>query len=566
MSLNSALRVAGRSLDIFTTGIEVAGNNISNSSTPGYIREEMYLEPSNPYLRGGVVVGSGANISGVRQQVDLFLEKRIYQSNGEYSASNNRLSAYTDLQSIISELGDQDLSTGLNNFLSSIQEVVNQPESSNLKSLVVQQGSTLVGQIQDIRERVDQQRITSSTQIKSSVDEVNKLVDQIAGLNTKIVKMESAGLLGSEAGDLRTQRLNAIGRLSELVPVKTVNHDNGMVDVYMNNEYMVYGSLTQHLEAVQDPTQGPGINQIQMKETKAPLTLSTGEISGLIQGRDQVLGGFIDSLDQLASSVIESVNKLHSSGEGTKKFTDVTSTNYVTSTNTPLNNSGLKFNPENGSFEIKILNKDTGLTDTRTINIDLDGLNGNDTSLEDLRASLDGIDHINATITADGKLKLNSDDGFEFSFGNDNSGTLAALGINTFFTGHDSSDIGINSMLVKDPSYLATGQGGGSADNRNAIELAKFLDNTQTSLGGLSISDFYDGVVSNVTQAAASETSLNTGLSGYASSLSSQKQQVSGVSIDEEAIRILQYQQSYQAAAKIISTIDELFNTLLNSV
>jgi flagellar hook-associated protein 1 FlgK len=223
----------------------------------------------------------------------------------------------------------------------------------------------------------------------------------------------------------------------------------------------------------------------------------------------------------------------------------------------------LDFTPSHGSFLLKVRNQASGAVDVSNLAIDLDGI-GADTSLEDLRAALDAIDHVTAEITSDSRLRLTSDSGYELRFGNDTSGVLAALGINTFFTGSDSGNIAINDLLRQDQRYLATGQGGGPADNSNAIALAAFLDRPVDALGGLSLEDFHTTLIGSIAQSAAAEEALTSGFEGFRDSLNTQREQRSGVSLDEEAIRVMQLQRNYQAAARIVAVIDELLNTLLN--
>ena len=84
------------------------------------------------------------------------------------------------------------------------------------------------------------------------------------------------------------------------------------------------------------------------------------------------------------------------------------------------------------------------------------------------------------------------------------------------------------------------------------------------SLDGNSIDQFYALATAKIGESASAETALADGFASFQDSLKGQRQQISGVSIDEEAIKVMQYQQGYSAAARIISTIDEMFSTLLN--
>ncbi|MCA9098415.1 MAG: flagellar hook-associated protein FlgK, partial [Planctomycetaceae bacterium] len=270
-------------------------------------------------------------------------------------------------------------------------------------------------------------------------------------------------------------------------------------------------------------------------------------------------------LDTFTSHFIQLFNSIHTQGEGLQGFTDVTGTYAVDDVNQPLSNAGLAFPPQHGSFEVKVKNLQTGLIETQTINIDLDGIDPtNDTSLDDLKTLLNGVGNITATITADRKLKLTAADGYEISFANDTSNVLAGLGLNTFFTGTDSSNIAVNSVVSGNPNFFATGRGGGPADGSNAVELAQFFDQAQTGLGNLSLNQYYINTVSTVAQESASEQAISDGFATYRDSLSSQRAQYTGVSLDEEAINVMQLQRAYQATARMITTADELFNILLN--
>jgi len=564
MSLTAALTTATRSLDIFSLGIQVAGHNIANASTPGYVREELTTTTNPPYQWGNLVLGTGATVSSIRQQLDDYLEQRIRTANTDYAAANQRYDAYLQLQTMLGELGDQDLSTRLNQFLESIQNVVNQPDDAALRTQVIQRGGQLATDALQLHQRIEELRATSSDNIRSLVEEANTLIRSIAQLNPQIARLEANGLAPNEAGSLRIQRLNALQRLSEIIPLRVQENSSGSVDLFTGSDYLLLGGSYQLLETVVEPNEaGEAQLNVQLSRTHSLLGAGGGELGGLIEGRDAVLGGFLNQLDQLIGSVIFEFNKLHSSGEGLRGYTSVTGAYAVADTTAALNAAGLEFMPGHGSFLLKVRNQSTGAIEVSNLAIDLDGI-GADTSLEDLRAALDAIDRVTAEITADGRLKLTADGGYELRFGNDTSGVLAALGINTFFTGTNSGNIAVNPLLRQDQRYLATGRGGGPADNANAIALAAFLDNPVAALGGLSLEDFHTALIGSVAQSAAAEEALTSGFERFRDALNTQREQRSGVSLDEEAVRIMQLQRNYQAAARIVATIDELLNTLLN--
>jgi flagellar hook-associated protein 1 FlgK len=563
MSLNGALSIASRSLDLFSLGIQVAGNNIANAATPGYVRDELRVGPVPPYYSAGVLIGNGTIATGVRQIIDSFLETRIHAANTDYQGSQFRAQAYLEIQNALRELGDQDLSTGLNQFIEAVQNAANQPNDPALRTIVIQQGQRFADQVTSLRAQVEELRAGYSDHIRNLVDEANGLINQIAALNPKIGQLEAYGVGTNQAGTLRVERLNALNRLSEIIPIRIREDDSGQVEVFTGSEFLVLNGTTQNLQTVMAPT-STGVSEVSVETTRTRFELPAGggELGGVLDARDRILSGFIEELDRFVGSVIFEFNKMHSGGEGLRGFESVTSEAFVNSTTAALNAAGLPFTPQHGSFQIKMVNAATGAETVANIGIDLDGL-GPDMSLEDLRAAIDGLDNVSATITSDRRLQITADAGYEIRFSNDTSGVLAALGINTFFSGNSSDNIGLNARVASDQRYFASGRGGGPSDNSNVLELAQILDRPVDALNGISVDQFYTNLVGNIAQAGAAEQTLAEGSLGFRDSLKTQREQRSGVSIDEEAIKVMGLQRNYQAAARIISTIDELLATLL---
>lgn len=567
MGLTAALATAGRSLEVFTAGIQVAGQNVSNANTPGYIREELNLEAAGSFRRGELIFGMGVFANGIQQQIDKFLETRIHAANTDLQASQAREKIYKQLETELRELGDGDLSTSLSRFLAALQDVANQPESPPLRQFAIDQGSRFASDIVNLRTRVNELRSRQTVAVDSLVEEANRLIRKVDELNLQIVRLESSGLVGSDAGGLRTQRYDALNRLSEILPIRFRERKDGAVEVFTSNDFLVLGGTIQTLETFPEVDRGVQVQSVRLSTTKSTLSENAtgGELKGIIEGRDTVLGGFVDELDRFAVNIIEEFNRIHTSGEGLIGFESVTSSAAVIDPAAVLNSSatGLAFTPGHGSFQLKVRNRLTGLTETTTVNIDLDGV-GSDTTLNSLQAAIDGINNVSATILPNGKLRIDAGANFEVRFANDTSGVLSALGINTFFDGFDSGTIALNPVLAQDHRLLATGQGGGPSDSRNAILMADFNRNPVDALNGNNLTEFYELMVSDVGQGSASETAIADGLRDFQESLMNQREQFSGVSLDEEAIKILQFQQAFQSAAKLIATIDELFTTLLS--
>ncbi len=564
MGLNATLATARQSLDVFSAGVQLAGQNIANASTPGYIREVLLLEPGVSYRSGSLILGTGVIAQGVRQQIDQFLEQRIHIANGETSTATVKNTIYKQLENELAELGESDLSTALSDFFDAIQNVASQPESTGFRDLVAREGSDLARDIRSLYQRVDDLRRSKSQEVEQLVTEVNQLIEQIHSLNSQIVKLEFAGLGSSDAGAARSERYGALTRLSEILPIQYREQPTGAVDVFSDSEFLVLSGTFQLLEIVNSSASVDSF-RIELSKTGHDISRAGGELRGLIEGSEEVFGTFLGQLNELTANLIFEFNQLHSSGEGLKGFTSVLSINGVLDDALPLNqaDNGLAFLPRHGSFMVQVVNQETGLRESSSITVDLDGI-GSDSSLEDVRAALDAIPNLIASITPRGELHITSDAGFEFRFSDDSSGLLAALEINSFFTGSKASDIDVSGTILADSSYLATGQGGGPADGRNVTGFTELFEKSFAGLNGASLYGFYEQTITAIAQDSASMNAMATGFATFRDSLVSQQQQFTGVSLDEEAIKVLELQRGYQAAARIVSTVNDLFDVLLN--
>jgi flagellar hook-associated protein 1 FlgK len=225
--------------------------------------------------------------------------------------------------------------------------------------------------------------------------------------------------------------------------------------------------------------------------------------------------------------------------------------------------SGLKFTPTNGSFIVHVKQKSTGLSTSTLMQVDLDGLNANDTSLNALTTGLDAITGVTATVVG-GQLKISAEsDNVEISFSEDSSGVLAALGINTFFNGSNARDIAVNDAIKSTPALLAAAKNGESADNQTARAIADLEGKSLASLNNTSFKERYQAMINGVAVSAASAKTNAEAARVVSQTLQTQREALSGVSLDEEAINLMRQQRAFQAAARLVSAIDEMMRTVL---
>ena len=298
--------------------------------------------------------GTGVVAVGIQQQIDVFLETRIHTANSDASASAARDSIFRQLQSEIAELGDSDISTSVNDFLATLNDLANQPESAALREVVVRERQQLASELSLLRSNLDQLRQAQTVKVDTLVSEANRLITEIENLNLGITRAESAGLSLSDAGALRSRRYQALNRLSEIIPIKYRENSNGSIDLFSGDSYLILTGQSQRLKTVERSAGTVIVQDVVFTKTESPVSLAGGELAGVLDGRDNIIGGFIDDLDQFASNLIFEFNKVHSSGEAQRGFTSVTALSAVDSNNSTLNNAGLDFTPTDGKFLVKI--------------------------------------------------------------------------------------------------------------------------------------------------------------------------------------------------------------------
>ena len=577
MSLFGSLQNAGNTLQAMQIGMQVVGNNIANANTEGFIRERVNYAPAPVLELGNLTVGLGVLVDSITQVVDESLARQLYGARGDRVSAELQNEAYKDLERLLGELSSTDLSTALTDFFGSIEDTLNPAagEALSVRNLAVLEGVQLANEIQRIDERAKQLRDEYNDEIITAADQINQLAKEIQQLNIRITQGEGGGFNDSDAGALRTLRNNAVDRLSELVGITVVEQPSAGLSVSIGGEFLVFEGQRREVEVVKNADVGDPVATLQFLDTGAELDLGRGRLHGLTAARDEIVGGFRDNLNDFTRNLINEFNKIFSGGQGLDGFTQLTSVEDVDDATVALDAAGLPFTPTDGEFNITVVNLNTGDTETTTIHVQLLGQD-DDTTFEDLTAQIDAINGLSAAIDSTGRLSISSDGlDSQFYFGGDSipgqpyqgdtSGVLAALGLNTFFTGSGAGSISVNDELngIENAGKFAasnTGLGGGSD---NSVALAALVDFPLDSLNGASILEQYDQVVNSLAQNSTIAGSLAEGLSVYEGTLESEFDAVSGVNIDEEAIELITLQRIYQATARYISTIQEMLDTLV---
>lgn len=299
-----------------------------------------------------------------------------------------------------------------------------------------------------------------------------------------------------------------------------------------------------------------------------------GSLAGLFNFRDDIIGKYRDKLDSLATTVAWEVNRIHSQGAGLQKFTNVLGTHGVTNPAEELGDleAGLFFGDklQAGNLTIWQFQNGVGTPFQLSFNPDTD-------SLENVRDNINALVGLNltASISGSNQLQLQDATGTSFAFGSDSTGLVAALGINSFFEGEDARSFTINQQVFNNLDFINAGHVNGAGeinvgDNAVAKELAALqytkVDFYTPHEGATSqtISDYYNSLVGNVGADTANSKFTFNYFKSLATDLNNRQEEVSGVNLDEEMGSLIKFQHSYSAAAKLISTADQMFQTILS--
>ncbi|MCZ6836417.1 MAG: flagellar hook-associated protein FlgK [Planctomycetota bacterium] len=564
MSLTGALQIGRSTLTASQAALQVAGNNMANAATPGFHRRSVNLAPvRGEYIGNGQFVGRGVNLQSVKREYDSALQARMRNAIGDQNSALIDQRFLIAIETIQNELTDNDISSLLSEFFNSFSELANDPDDNAIRSLVIQQGQTLAGRLQDLKGDYNDVRDQIDRALGAGVSKINDLLNQIGQINGNIAVSEASG---GQENALRDQRDLLVDELAKFIDVTQIDQPNGSINLLVGSMPVLIATDVRGVELRREIIDGEPSVSLRIAADGSFINAKTGELGALMNQRDTTVTPVLDDLDVFTSQLIFQVNRVHSQGQGSTGFSSVKGSYSILDSTVSLNSNltGLPYKIDNGSFFIHVTDDATGQRTTHRIDID-----GNDLSLDDLINEINvvvGVPSVTASKGAANQLVLTAAAGAKISFSDDTSGALAALGLNTFFTGSDATSIEVNQRLRDNPRLLAAASQHIAGSNDTALAIADLQDLGAQDLNGSSLREFWNNSVNDlaVKTNAANRAVESTGL--IKASLSAQVQAVSGVSIDEEAINMLTFQRQFQAGARFIQTIDEMLQTLLSIV
>ncbi|ACZ12162.1 flagellar hook-associated protein FlgK [Sulfurospirillum deleyianum] len=610
MGIFSTLNTGTSALNAAQVAVATTSQNIANVDNPYYTRQRVTLSASDALNTKGVSIGTGVSITSIVRIHDEFVFSKLRTSSTSLAYDSYSKQVLEEVAQKFPDLDDSGISQNVADYFAAWNDLSTNASEGSQKIALVQLASTLTSNIQSSKESLRSLQDTLNEQLKTSVDEINSIGQQMADLNKQINLIESEE--GNYANDLRDQRDELELTLSNLVGVTVskgkVNSDTTVdanmtdsgTDYYINiaGSSFVDGS-TFHPIVIDNTSNTSNFYSVYSESqdgTRYDLTelLSGGKVGATLdlRGRivdasqndgyplDGTIQGYIDNLDTFAQTLITETNNIYaqSAQEGMQ------SPVLDLKANTALQNA--YNNIQNGTFDLIVYNSEGEEVARKSVSINSATTMGDDTFSESILTQIntnsddngdnnglnDLDDYFTATFLDDGTFSLTPkgyNTGYTIAFEDKGTNFPGVIGVSQFLTGTNASDISVATQYKKDPSLMQGYSAPVDGNNKVANAMVQMQYSTLGfySKTGSSVQDTIEGFYSSLTTKIGSDAS--TANSNYDtndalySSVYTQYQSVSGVNKDEELANLIQYQSSYSAAAKIITTIDQMLETLL---
>jgi len=620
-SIFNSLHIGYSGLSVAQQGIDTTGHNIANVDSEGYTRQRVMSEASTPIHMLPGQVGNGAQVQTIKRVFDNFVFDRYNGLSADKEFSDFEKNTLEELSTYFPEIDAVGIKADLQKYYNMWQSFSDNPDNSAIKLALAKQAQTLSTHITSTQKQVLDLQSQINDQLEVNINEVNDLSKELAELNIQIDVAESGD--GYPANDLRDKR-NVIERsLSRLIGAdvnqglmesniqidSSSNTRSGSYTVNINGFNIVDGN-TYHPLRLDKDTNKYGFYDISYERqdgTLIPMAekITNGKIGSILSlrggaidtttdmPRDGILQNVVSEFDAFAKKLIESTNNL-----------------YAQSTDTKMESNILKINPSNsllnssldireGSFDVVVYDIDGNQVASRKINIDIGttmtGASGSNSIEAQMNANVDDNDDSNANNDIDDYLTFNwatnangenslefrmdpssESKGYTFAIMDElkdnkfSSGTnfAGATGLNRFFDGKNARDITLNHELKINPTLMSAGYSPAAGDNRLALDMVqqqfeKYDFKIDTVTYNSTIYGMFDNIATEVGTETNRAVLRNETVTAQFNSTEKEYASVSKVSIDEEMTNLIKYQTSYGAAAKVITTIDQMMQTLL---
>lgn len=574
--LFGTLNIGRSGLTVSQTTVDVTSHNIANVNTDGYSRQRAEIvtaRPSSSYRYGQV--GTGAQVEAIERIRDKFLDYQYRNQNSVLGSADIKNDVLYQIETVFNEPTDTGISTVIGKMFDAWQELSKTPNSSNLRTVVVQQSLTLTDAINSTYKSLDDIQTNCQSLLKNNAIDTNSILDQITKLNDQIRGVTASG---QNPNDLMDQRDKLLDELSYKFDIRVENtaynginvsavDKNGMVtSTLVSSDGTGIAARLSYISSIEETTKGSGVYEItyyrngnstdpSMKDTIKVAGLSEEDIHQL-QNNRIIWGdseGYACKADGSRINTIVDASQLHS---------------FIQTTGEIAGNQSVQTDIEEYKESLDKL--------AFAMAIAINAIHSGSTDADK--------DSLPFFVNSD-YASYNTDGSLSASYLADNSGyenkiTASNITVN--------KDLLTNVMKINVQSTQDSGEG----DGKRALAIAQLRDalmniqdvgitiNSRTNLkfeagsdmklqndtSGTTIDDYFKDMVDKLGVQAQEAGRLVDNQNTMLVEVSNSRSSVSGVSLDEEMSNLIQYQHAYSANAKIISTVDELLDVVINGL
>ena len=613
----AAIEIGKRSLMAHSTQINTAGHNISNADTEGYSRQRVQIKTFDPIYRPDLSreeragqLGQGTSVESVTRLRDELLDQRIVAQTNQETYWTTREKYYTMIEQVYNEPDEISVRANMDKYWQSWQELSLYPESQAARQAVVTRGDTLAESIQQRYTALSGIGTLINGDIEATVRQINSIARQIGEINNEIVKVRA---MGDNPNDLLDRRDLLVEKLGGLANITTDTRDNDEFMVHLNGNILVQGHIARQFD-IEPMTDNNGYSHVIWADTGNTVQVTGGTLGALIELRDVDIRSEVQSLNTMTMNFADLVNDVHRAGIGMNNVSGLdffVQRPFVTSVSGSYDRDGdgvddhsyifrftgtNELNPQEkvGLEGVMTLSGKSGTISvpyhaTDTIEEVVARINDSD---GEVKAYLDRENHLVLKATTaqsmenpdfvirhveDSGMFLASYSGILQGSGAENAYDFARADAVSALRGgfavapvlNPSGYIAVNDAIKGDVLSVAaaypTNQGKSMiGDGRAAVEIAA-IRNTSVMIGkDRTFDDYFASSVTNVglkgEQAEMNMLSQNA----IMNDLRDLRDSISGVNIDEELAEIIKFQHGYNAAAKFVSVIDSLLDTVIN--
>jgi len=587
------LNTVVRGLAAQQVALDTVGHNISNANTEGYSRQSVNLVTTRSQsvygANGENQIGTGVNVDSITRARNTFIDRQMWKE----SSSLNYGEAVSDLlgrvEGVFHEPSETGVQTTMDKFWKAWQTLATNASDDGTRTTVRQRGVEMVDAIQHATTQLTDMVADTNSVIDIKVGKMNQLSSEVYSLNRQIVVIEAGGT--DQANDLRDKRDLLVDKMSEIANVTVTEDKYGNYIIQSAGVSLVDGGGYRKLatNSVSDPDYGYEIKNVVVQGSTQALTFTDGELRGLLEMRDSVaatnsydgIKGYLKKLEKVSEFLLKDFNDVHKAGLGTDNstgtnFFGAAATDYNTFTPpVPASTMGwiaeIKVNP--ALFNTTDgLSKIAAKTSINSLSIQQSNATGGAAKVNSLYTGTTPLNY-QTKIGAVGALgEVTS-----ISYSLDNWLTSATAtpvvpattpATFTLRSLPDTVTIAITTDIhnKKDDIYtFSVNQGNASGDNAVKLANCMKIDNPlSTTLGGSSLDSFYNSLIGALGVQSQSATTMTANQKTLVNQIENWRQSVSGVNVDEELSNMIRFQKGYAAAARVLTSMDEMLDKLIN--